>query len=44
MGVPMNIVAANIDHFKQLLETESDLSKRAMPLRLLAGKDRIERR
>jgi len=39
----MHIEQANIDRFKLLLETESDPTKRAMLIRLLAEeKDRLK--
>ena len=37
------IIKANIDRFRKLLETESDPTKRAMVLRLLAEEEEKEK-
>lgn len=37
------IIKANIDRFKKLLETETDPTKRAMVLRLLAEEEEKEK-
>lgn len=37
--MPVEIARANIEHFKKLLETESDAKKRAVIERLLAEEE-----
>jgi len=40
MGIPMRrIIQANIDRFKELLKTETDPTKRAIEIRLLAEEE-----
>jgi hypothetical protein len=38
--MPQEIAKANIEHFKKLLETETDAQKRAVIERLLAEEER----
>ena len=37
--MPVEIAKANIEHFKKLLETETDVNKRAVIERLLAEEE-----
>ena len=39
LAMPHNVIQANIDRFKLLLKTETDPTKRAMEIRLLAEEE-----